>query len=96
MQEGDELAGGARAGLGVDQLHAGTGGLLQLAGEVGRGERHVMQALAVFLDELRHGAVRRRGFEQLEVDFTHRKKGRPTFCAGTSSRRSHFKPSACS
>ena len=69
MKKGDELAACAIEWFFVDQFHARTGGLLELALNVIRGERDVMNATrGIFFQILGDGTFRIGRFEQFKVN----------------------------
>jgi hypothetical protein len=68
MQEGNEFSGSALKGFLMDQAHAGSCGLRQLAGDVIGTKSDVMNSLAAIGQELGNGTFRRRRLEQFQVN----------------------------
>jgi hypothetical protein len=74
MQKGDELSRRSLEWFFVNEFHAGVGGAFKLRRYVGGSERDVVNAFAILLQKFCDGAVRRRGLEQFQVDFSDREK----------------------
>ncbi len=82
MEECDQLAARAFERHLVQQPHAGRLRLAELAADIVGGERDVMDAFPVVLEETRHRAVRRRRLEQLEVHVADGEERGPHFLRG--------------
>jgi hypothetical protein len=75
VEKGDEFVSRALERDFVDEPGALVLGVAELAGDVVRGEREVVDAGAVFLEEFGDRAVVGRGFEEFQMDFADSEEG---------------------
>lgn len=67
MDERDAMPTGSRTGLAVNEPHARRMETREVAVEIGRAVRDVMEGLSVAVEEATDGGVRAEGLEELEL-----------------------------